>query len=94
MPHAPLKIKTKRKLSVSENSHVFMCYMDIFFTGDIDHSARVMHVITWNKSSRGLSKNEDRYDIHSEKHETLAMLLEKMLAWEKKLSDEVKVYLQ
>lgn len=58
---------------------------------DIDHSARVMHVITWNKSSRGLPKNEDRYDIHSEKHETLAMLLEKMLAWEKKLSDEVKV---
>lgn len=58
---------------------------------EIDHSARVMHVITWNKSYRGLSKNEDRYDIHSEKHETLAMLLEKMLAWEKKLSDEVKV---
>lgn len=70
-----------------------MCCMDIFFTDDIDHSARVMHVITWNKSSRGLSKNEDRYD-NSEKHETLAMLLEKMLAWEKKLSDEVKVYPQ
>ena len=37
--------------------------------------------------------NENRDANYSEKQETLAMLLEKMLAWEKKLLDEVKVYL-
>lgn len=78
--------------SVYWNSILFCMLIGYFFT-DIDHSARVMHVITWNKSSRGLSMNENRDANYSEKQETLAMLLEKMLAWEKKLLDEVKVYL-
>ena len=59
--------------------------------GHIDHSARVMHVITWNKSFRGMTNGEngkDEFDL--EKYETHAIVLDKLLAWEKKLYDEVK----
>ncbi|KAJ6963477.1 hypothetical protein NC652_001946 [Populus alba x Populus x berolinensis] len=59
--------------------------------GHIDHSARVMRVITWNRSFRGvpdLDGGKDDFDI--EEHETHATVLDKMLAWEKKLFDEVK----
>ncbi|KAH7865811.1 hypothetical protein Vadar_011541 [Vaccinium darrowii] len=59
--------------------------------GNIDHSARVMRVITWNRSFRGLPNAEDGMDdLDSEEHETHATVLDKMLAWEKKLYDEVK----
>ncbi|XP_047341165.1 protein ALTERED PHOSPHATE STARVATION RESPONSE 1-like [Impatiens glandulifera] len=61
--------------------------------GHIDHSARVMRVITWNKSFKGLPNNADDGkddDIESEELETHATVLDKMLAWEKKLYDEVK----
>ncbi|XWS11908.1 hypothetical protein CRYUN_Cryun37aG0045500 [Craigia yunnanensis] len=61
--------------------------------GHIDHSARVMRVITWNRSFRGLKlDNADNAndDFDSEENETHATVLDKMLAWEKKLYDEVK----
>ncbi|XP_057514449.1 protein ALTERED PHOSPHATE STARVATION RESPONSE 1-like [Actinidia eriantha] len=59
--------------------------------GHIDHSARVMRVITWNRSFKGLSNaDEGMEDFDSEEHETHATVLDKMLAWEKKLYDEVK----
>ncbi|XVF24998.1 hypothetical protein REPUB_Repub13aG0175800 [Reevesia pubescens] len=61
--------------------------------GHIDHSARVMRVITWNRSFRGLKlDNADNVkdDFDSEENETHATVLDKMLAWEKKLYDEVK----
>lgn len=59
--------------------------------GHIDHSARVMRVITWNRSFRGLSNTEDfKDDFDSEENETHATVLDKLLAWEKKLYDEVK----
>ncbi|XP_027125719.1 protein ALTERED PHOSPHATE STARVATION RESPONSE 1-like [Coffea arabica] len=59
--------------------------------GHIDHSARVMRVITWNRSFRGSSNVDDvKDDFDSEEHETHATVLDKMLAWEKKLYDEVK----
>lgn len=59
--------------------------------GHIDHSARVMRVITWNRSFRGLPNADDGVDdFDSEEHETHATVLDKMLAWEKKLYDEVK----
>ncbi|XP_057464411.1 nitrate regulatory gene2 protein-like [Actinidia eriantha] len=59
--------------------------------GHIDHSARVMQVITWNRSFRGLPNADDGMDdFDSEEHETHATVLDKMLAWEKKLYDEVK----
>ncbi|KAK8670073.1 hypothetical protein V6N13_104836 [Hibiscus sabdariffa] len=60
--------------------------------GHIDHSARVMRVITWNRSFRGLLDNADNAndDFDSEENETHATVLDKMLAWEKKLYDEVK----
>ncbi|XP_059645589.1 protein ROLLING AND ERECT LEAF 2-like [Cornus florida] len=59
--------------------------------GHIDHSARVMRVITWNRSFRGFSNAEDgKDDFDSEEQETHATVLDKMLAWEKKLYDEVK----
>ncbi|KAK2971203.1 hypothetical protein RJ640_008627 [Escallonia rubra] len=59
--------------------------------GHIDHSARVMRVITWNRSFRGLPDADDGKDeFDSEENETHATVLDKMLAWEKKLYDEVK----
>ncbi|XP_042491829.1 protein ROLLING AND ERECT LEAF 2-like [Macadamia integrifolia] len=59
--------------------------------GHIDHSARVMRVITWNRSFRGLPNADDRkVDFDAEEHETHATVLDKLLAWEKKLYDEVK----
>lgn len=67
---------------------------NICFLGHIDHSARVMRVITWNRSFRGLPNADDELDdFDSEEHETHATVLDKMLAWEKKLYDEVKVCL-
>ncbi|XP_022879143.1 nitrate regulatory gene2 protein-like [Olea europaea var. sylvestris] len=59
--------------------------------GHIDHSTRVMRVITWNRSFKGLSADNGVDDFDSEEHETHATVLDKMLAWEKKLYDEVKV---
>lgn len=51
-----------------------------------------MRVITWNRSFRGLSNTEDfKDDFDSEENETHATVLDKLLAWEKKLYDEVKV---
>ncbi|KAL4589180.1 hypothetical protein LXL04_002085 [Taraxacum kok-saghyz] len=59
--------------------------------GHIDHSARVMRVITWNRSFKGLPDADDgKDDFDSEENETHATVLDKMLAWEKKLYDEVK----
>ncbi|XP_028807429.1 nitrate regulatory gene2 protein [Neltuma alba] len=59
--------------------------------GHIDHSARLMRVITWNRSFRGMPNMEDgKDDFDSEGHETHATVLDKLLAWEKKLYDEVK----
>lgn len=52
-----------------------------------------MRVITWNKSFRGLTNTEDARDnLDSEENETHATVLDKLLAWEKKLYDEVKVH--
>ncbi|MBA0759088.1 hypothetical protein Gotri_022013 [Gossypium trilobum] len=61
--------------------------------GHLDHSQRVMRVITWNRSFKGLKlDNADNAndDFDSEDNETHATVLDKMLAWEKKLYDEVK----
>ncbi|KAK8505349.1 hypothetical protein V6N11_057676 [Hibiscus sabdariffa] len=59
--------------------------------GHIDHSARVMRVITWNSSFRGMTNGENGKDeFDSEEYETHATVLDKLLAWEKKLYDEVK----
>ncbi|KAB2612810.1 hypothetical protein D8674_035126 [Pyrus ussuriensis x Pyrus communis] len=60
--------------------------------GHINHSPRVMRVITWNRSFRGLLNVDDsKDDFDSEEHETHGTVLDKVLAWEKKLYDEVKV---
>ncbi|KAK7820986.1 nitrate regulatory gene2 protein [Quercus suber] len=59
--------------------------------GHINHSERVMRVITWNKSFRGMSNGEaGKDDFDSEEYETHATVLDKLLAWEKKLYEEVK----
>ncbi|KAK2661162.1 hypothetical protein Ddye_007695 [Dipteronia dyeriana] len=57
----------------------------------VDHSRRVMHAITWNRSFMGIPNSEvakDNYD--SEEYETHATVLDKLMAWEKKLYEEVK----
>jgi hypothetical protein len=60
--------------------------------GHIDHSTRVMRVITWNRSFKANHDNDDgKDDFDSEEQETHATVLDKLLAWEKKLYDEVKV---
>ena len=54
-----------------------------------------MRVITWNRSFKGLPDADDgKDDFDSEENETHATVLDKMLAWEKKLYDEVKVLSQ
>ncbi|KAK8928769.1 hypothetical protein KSP39_PZI017308 [Platanthera zijinensis] len=59
--------------------------------GHIDHSARVMRVITWNRSFKGGPyANDGKDDFDNDEWETHATVLDKMLAWEKKLYDEVK----
>lgn len=53
-----------------------------------------MRVITWNRSFRGLGlphAESERNEADLEDYETLAIVLDKMLAWEKKLFEEVKV---
>lgn len=65
----------------------------ILYSGHIDHSAILMRVITWNRSIKGLSQDVVKDDFDNEEWETHAAILDKMLAWEKKLYDEVKVNL-
>ncbi|KAJ7951829.1 Protein of unknown function (DUF630 and DUF632) [Quillaja saponaria] len=61
--------------------------------GHMDHTARVMRAITWNRSFRVLDMpiiNEGKDDFYSDEQETHATILDKLLAWEKQLYDEVK----
>lgn len=59
--------------------------------GHIDHAQRVMRVITWNKSFRGVPNGDGgKDDFDAEEYETHATVLDKLLAWEKKLYEEVK----
>ncbi|WJX48884.1 hypothetical protein P8452_35388 [Trifolium repens] len=59
--------------------------------GHLDYSARVMRVVTWDRSFRETPNTDEvKDDFDSEKHETLATVLDKLLAWEKKLYKEVK----
>lgn len=55
-----------------------------------------MRVITWNRSFKGIPNFDDggKDEFDSEEHETHATVLDKLLAWEKKLYDEVKVLLK
>jgi hypothetical protein len=52
-----------------------------------------MHVITWNRSFKNLPDHDDLNDNFEidDRFETHAAVLDRMLAWEKKLYDEVKV---
>lgn len=62
------------------------------FAGHIDHAARVMRVITWNRSFKGVPNGDVvNNDPDAEEYETHATVLDKLLAWEKKLYEEVKV---
>lgn len=66
--------------------------MIIRFAGHIDHAARVMRVITWNRSFKGAPNGDSAKDDHDpDEYETHATVLDKLLAWEKKLYEEVKV---
>ena len=52
-----------------------------------------MRVITWNRSFKGVPGAEGggKDELDYEDYETHATVLDKLLAWEKKLYDEVKV---
>uniref|UniRef100_A0A0D9WWT4 DUF632 domain-containing protein n=1 Tax=Leersia perrieri TaxID=77586 RepID=A0A0D9WWT4_9ORYZ len=59
--------------------------------GFVDHSARVMQVITWNRSFKGIPQPENvKNEMDDDEWETHATTLDKLLAWEKKLYHEVK----
>ncbi|KAL2525526.1 hypothetical protein Adt_10580 [Abeliophyllum distichum] len=59
--------------------------------GHIDHAERVMQVITWNKSFKGVPNGDSTKDnVDADDYETHATVLDKLLAWEKKLYEEVK----
>ncbi|CAN6337700.1 unnamed protein product [Urochloa humidicola] len=59
--------------------------------GHIDHSVRVMKIITWNRSFKGMQNGDEGKDeFENDEWETLATVVDKILAWEKKLYDEVK----
>jgi len=65
----------------------------LMFSGHIDHSTKIMHVITWNRSFKNLPDHDDLNDNFEidDRFDTHAAVLDRMLAWEKKLYDEVKV---
>lgn len=65
---------------------LFQRYHSFLLTGRIDHSAKLLRVITWNRSHTSEDDGADKDEF-----ETHATVLDKMLAWEKKLYDEVKV---
>lgn len=67
--------------------------MECLVLGHIDHSTRVMRVMTWNYESFKGNKvaNDVKDDFNSEKKETLATILDEILAWENKLYDQLKV---
>ncbi|XP_062187910.1 protein ROLLING AND ERECT LEAF 2-like [Phragmites australis] len=61
--------------------------------GFLDHSARVMQVITWNRSFKGIPQPENvKNELDDDEWETHATILDKLLAWEKKLCHEVKEF--
>ncbi|VAH18885.1 unnamed protein product [Triticum turgidum subsp. durum] len=50
-----------------------------------------MKIITWNRSFRSMQNGDDGKDeFENDEEETLATVIDKILAWEKKLYDEVK----
>jgi hypothetical protein len=52
-----------------------------------------MKIITWNRSFKGMHNGDDgKDDFENDEWETLATVVDKILAWEKKLYDEVKVH--
>ncbi|XAR67726.1 hypothetical protein NMG60_11002603 [Bertholletia excelsa] len=59
--------------------------------GHMDHSARIMCAITWNRSFN-FPDNEEfvKYNSDPEECESHASVLDMILAWEKKLYDEMK----
>lgn len=61
------------------------------WVGHIDHAARVMRVITWNRSFKGVPGENGNDEYDEDQYETHATVLDKLLAWEKKLYEEVKV---
>ncbi|KAL5657225.1 hypothetical protein ACJX0J_030388, partial [Zea mays] len=61
--------------------------------GFVDHSARVMQAITWNRSFKGIPPPENvKNELADDEWETHATVLDKLLAWEKKLCHEVKEF--
>ncbi|CAH9074178.1 unnamed protein product [Cuscuta europaea] len=58
---------------------------------NIDHASRVMQIITWNKSVNGESNSDGAKENQDGRaFETHATVLDKLLAWEKKLYEELK----
>jgi hypothetical protein len=61
--------------------------------GHINHSTKIMHVMMWNRSFKNLPDHDDLIDNFEidERIDTHTVVLDRMLAWDKKLYDEVKI---
>jgi hypothetical protein len=52
-----------------------------------------MKIITWNRSFKGMHNGDDgKDDFENDEWETLATVVDKILAWEKKLYEEVNLH--
>lgn len=72
------------------NTSLNLCWT--YFIGHVDHSARVMRVIKWHRSFEVTpGADGSKGDFIDDEWETHATVLDKILAWEKRLYDEVKV---
>ncbi|KAI3737623.1 hypothetical protein L2E82_27632 [Cichorium intybus] len=82
-------------VKASQNAHKVSKILEANNFGDnsghTDHSTRVTRVTKWNRSFKGQQiVNNEKDDYTAKEKQTHSMILDKILAWEKKLHDEVK----
>eukprot|EP00250_Pteridium_aquilinum_P021328 c2508_g1_i1 orf=80-2221(-) len=82
--------KVVAKLLEARKMHYHSNFADAS-DSSLDHSTRVLRVMSWGRNPHMPLASHERIDfIHSKEKETHASTLDKLLAWEKKLHDEVK----
>jgi hypothetical protein len=57
----------------------------------LEHSSRVLRVMSWGRNPQVSLPDAEGNPTESSEKDTHASTLDKLLAWEKKLHDEVKV---
>ncbi|KAH7277761.1 hypothetical protein KP509_38G005900 [Ceratopteris richardii] len=81
--------KTVSKLLEAQRMNYHSSFADA--SESLNHSRRVLRVMSWERDSHLPLTNGESLDLfHNTGNETHASTLDKLLAWEKKLHDEVK----